>query len=1229
MADRYTRRINLYINDKEVRNDIASIRKEMTKMQSAQNRMIVGSKEYVAQGKKIAMLRGIMTKHQNDIRKTSQAWFSLNNVSQTINKYMSSIMAAAAAFTAIIMGLRKAAQEAMLFEERLDNLSALTGLEGRQLEWLGNQAKETSVSITDSGVRIKQAASDIVDAYTKVGSQRPELLRNKEALHEVTKAAIILSEAAKSDLEPAVKGLAMAMNQHNLGATQANRIINAMSAGSKLGAANIPYLTQAIEKSGTTLNLMNLELEDNIALVEAIAPSFSEAAAAGTSLDRTFLKMKAMNIGYKDGVFDVSRALEELRYRFKNGESAVDLFGLRHAKMAEILVKNREEFKRFRKGIDGTSIAFEQAQKNTDNTATKLAQAKNKLTLVLIEFGEVINPIFLKSTNLIKYMIKGLVVLPKFIRDNQVVLISLATALMAYNAALLTSIALQIKKNILNKWELTTNAALVLASSLRVAVMQLQILFLRKQTAAQVAHVAALKTAIFYEQAFNKALMANPIGIVIAGLGLMIAAIKGYDKYSAQAVEREKEKEAALKNLNTANEAYAGHVKKVTDIISEANKYSRERKEALKEEIDETIRAAEAQLVYQQSLKDELFIHNNQASLWQKSVNIFKSGGNAALMSVYNLTDGLNNATDAAATMDDGIYSLKEKINLLKQSDNDLYKILNAEAIGDEIGTGSLAELEEKLSAYQTAYKNLKIGGEEFLRVQTKIAAVEKQITVAREAAKLSTEEQMKKEKLAAENLIKTKIKAVEAIHNLEMAAIQKSFLEGKINSDQQKSLLLQQELKFLKDKMAIYKVGSLEYAKAYNESLIKQTEAKNKIDELSLKANQVLRDAEIANFEEGIEKEYALLNQAWDKEKETLEKQLIDKEELSQKEIELNETINQTIEEKTSEHLLKLQALKDAFNIGNLENLADAAEPLDEHFTQLEQLQAFHNAKQNLIEAQYAKEKELAGTNQSALLATEANYNRKTLANKNALIDAEFKLTETKIATAQGYLSALKGVFKEETIMGKALFLFNQGLAIAEIWVNVAKANAKALAASPLTFGQPWVTANTVQGGISSALVLAQTVAKVAEFANGRYPVQGESGNMYNANYASRPQTGIYTGPQLGIFNEVPGQPEMVIDGLTTKKINVNHPEIMQAIYNVRDGRIPQFADGKYPDSSIQSLSPSVNQSFSSNPEMKALIKQNTTAMESLKNLTVIASIETIEKELGVFFKMKNTTGL
>jgi menaquinone-dependent protoporphyrinogen IX oxidase len=146
MADRYTRRINLYINDKEVRNDIASIRKEMMKAQQAQNRMIIGSQQYVAQGKKVAALRSIMNKHNADLRKTQQSWFSLGNMAEKANKYMSAAMAVTGTFIAIIMGFRKAAEAAMEFAERLDNLSALTGLEGRQLEWLGYNTIQTYCS---------------------------------------------------------------------------------------------------------------------------------------------------------------------------------------------------------------------------------------------------------------------------------------------------------------------------------------------------------------------------------------------------------------------------------------------------------------------------------------------------------------------------------------------------------------------------------------------------------------------------------------------------------------------------------------------------------------------------------------------------------------------------------------------------------------------------------------------------------------------------------------------------------------------------------------------------------------------------------------------------------------------------------------------------------------------------------------------------------------------------
>jgi len=231
-----------------------------------------------------------------------------------------------------------------------------------------------------------------VDAYARVGSQRPELLKNGEALASVTEDAIIMSEAAKSQLEPAVKGLTTTMNQFNIGADGSRRIINAMAAGSKEGAADIPYLTQAIEKSGTTMNLMNVSLEENIGLIETIAPNYAKAKMAGNSLDKVFLKLKEKQIGYKDGVFSVNAALEELANRYKNGESAASIFGVEHAKMGELLVQNKDEFNRYTTAITGTNIAIEQAAKNTNNAKAIQAQARNEFHLAAIELGQNLSP---------------------------------------------------------------------------------------------------------------------------------------------------------------------------------------------------------------------------------------------------------------------------------------------------------------------------------------------------------------------------------------------------------------------------------------------------------------------------------------------------------------------------------------------------------------------------------------------------------------------------------------------------------------------------------------------------------------------------------------------------------------------------------------------------------------------------------------------------------------------
>jgi len=422
-----------------------------------------------------------------------------------------------------------------------------------------------------------------------------------------------------------------------------------MAAGSKLGAADIPYLTQAIEKSGTTLDLMNLQLEDNIALIEAVAPSYSQASEAGNSLDKTFLKMKAEGIGYKDGVFDISRALEELHTRFQSGESSVDLFGLRHAKMAEILVKNRHEFKRYREGVTGTNIAIEQAQKNTDNVATKINQAKNRLNLTLIQFGETISPVFLKSTNLVNYLIKALVKLPKIYRENQILLLSLAGALLVYNSALIKNMALSVTNMALKTKDLLLDKTQIISINAKAIATRLMIALTGKATMAQ-------KRAIVTQRALNASMSANPIGIVIAAITALVVAIKSYDKYSRQAKERTEAKQKALENLSQVNISLKKQQEGLAEQTKNLNRLSRERKEAIQDEIEKTIQLAQAELILQKTKQEEIKQDNTQATLWQKFMAVAKNGTlQWGKIKKQMSEDAKENGIKAAAELQDGI----------------------------------------------------------------------------------------------------------------------------------------------------------------------------------------------------------------------------------------------------------------------------------------------------------------------------------------------------------------------------------------------------------------------------------------------------------------------------------------------------------------------------------------------------------------------------------------------
>ena len=116
---------------------------------------------------------------------------------------------------------------------------------------------------------------------------------------------------------------------------------------------------------------------------------------------------------------------------------------------------------------------------------------------------------------------------------------------------------------------------------------------------------------------------------------------------------------------------------------------------------------------------------------------------------------------------------------------------------------------------------------------------------------------------------------------------------------------------------------------------------------------------------------------------------------------------------------------------------------------------------------------------------ATSKAIEEKALADKIAIIQAEQAAREANLQIVANGLNGLQQVFaafgKESKALAIASIIVDQVSGISRIVSNTGIANAKALATSPLTFGQPWVTINTVSAAASIAGSIASAGKSIA----------------------------------------------------------------------------------------------------------------------------------------------------
>lgn len=352
--------------------------------------------------------------------------------------------------------------------------------------------------------------------------------------------------------------------------------------------------------------------------------------------------------------------------------------------------------------------------------------------------------------------------------------------------------------------------------------------------------------------------------------------------------------------------------------------------------------------------------------------------------------------------------------------------------------------------------------------------------------------------------------RAIQAQEEIRKGTVDRLNLEAKLlEFKQQANDTSDQEKADLARKLA-------EIDKALEEEAAKTTEAQNKLNAIrkeGAQKQQEIANQAIQNTVEKLEQEISLYEEQQRLKVKTDQDQLSHLETLSEKEQNIlnvklrNKLISQTEYETESLKLENDIAEKKAEIAENelerIKDFEDRKKALEDQIYE-QKLQTDQEREQFKLEKEFEKreadiEKTIEDAEQRkellALLEEEKairlnevkdKYAQEQLEKDRQRAEQELQMRQ-EIANAQaniaqglsGLLSAVAGENEELQI---ASLLLEKGVAASRVILQTQIANAKALAASPLTFGQPFVGYNYVQMGLSLATIAAQSVAGISK---------------------------------------------------------------------------------------------------------------------------------------------------
>lgn len=500
-----------------------------------------------------------LQKIKTEVQET-EGWLSRFN--NGFAKWGGLLATGAATITGVSMALNTLRNNRDSKESSQAELKALTGLDDESIQWLTKQAEQLSTTMDESGLRIRQSSDEILQAYMLIGSKKPELLKDKEALNAVTIEAMRLAAAAKIDLKDAVTATTVSLNMYGESADQAARYVNVLAAGSKEGAADVSAQAASIKNAGVAASGAGVSIEQLQGTIQMLAEKGLEAEPAGTALRKFFLVLQTGPDETNPKVVGLQTALENLNKKSLTAAQIQTMFGEEAYSAATILIDNADKVRQYTEAVTDTNIAMEQAAINSDTNEAKMAQYRNSIKEAGIELMERLNPSLSLLTG---WTTKIIVALP-----------TLIDWFIKYKSIIITSTAA------IAAYTVTVNAS----------------------TIATKLYETWTKLATVATRGFNTALKANPFGLAVAGLTAIATALMTYViPNTKKAKDEQKSYNDELEKMTKISDAFVNINKRADNL----NKLNDRQKQNLKADAKAELAIIEDKLTKEEIAYSEQF----------------------------------------------------------------------------------------------------------------------------------------------------------------------------------------------------------------------------------------------------------------------------------------------------------------------------------------------------------------------------------------------------------------------------------------------------------------------------------------------------------------------------------------------------------------------------------------------------------------------------------------------